>query len=271
LVTGVVHGAVGGRTAIRSEITPRTGGGYDESLEISTGSDDTWSPPLATTYLPFGDPAAPSPATAAPAAPAAPAPVAATPVAAAPPPTPSAPPASLPPVAVAPPPVASPATAEPPPGVTVRSDRLPGDRRVENVAMASPMTLDFTLGPLDRLPPQTGWTTTELAPYVAAEVHVPQVVVSRRQRRQTVAIELTVHLQTTAFQRKVDIEAILLSDGAPVAEARGEAIAIGKLIASHDPKTGRPVTLSLALDSATFEALFADDRRPTIRLTVAVR
>jgi hypothetical protein len=286
LITGDMHGPEGGATALRSEIAPRAGSGFGERLEVAV-EDGDWAPPLVTAYLPLSDqPPATAPTTdsqdeVAPVPEAAPLEPGDAPAAEAPAgmPEPAAessdPVAPLPgsePVSAAgaePPAVESPsAQPSPAPSVKVRSDRL-GDTAV--VEMVSPMTLELVLGPLGHLPPEAAWTSDELEPYIADAVHITRVAASHRQRRKTVEIELTLHLHTRVFQRKVDVTAALLSDDEVLVEAHGENIALGKLIASHDPKTGRPYTLVLPLEAAAFDALFADDHRPSVRLTIIVQ
>jgi hypothetical protein len=260
LVAGTVTNR-NGSTALRAELAPRQGGGFVESLQVPDDAGSGWSQPLRTLYLPAGVDAAGALATAAPepatkvSAPTLPAPEPVAPASAAPEREMAAP--------------AVPA-AVPTPRVTVRSERLAEDA-AESVPMASPMTLEFELGPLDRLPPDTGWTTDELAPYVADQVEIPRVTASHREHRKASGIELTLQLRTTAFQRKVDVQAALLSSDDVVAEAQAEAVTLGKLITSHDPHEGRAVSLDFTLDRATFNSLFADGKRPRVRLTVAVR
>ena len=133
------------------------------------------------------------------------------------------------------------------------------------------MTLEVELGPLADLPAGAAWRTVELAPYTADLVNIPRVTAQRRVRRGKTHLELVVNLRTRAGQSKVDLEVTLLSGEASVASERYEGIVLGKLIRSHDPKAGRPQTVALAVDSETFAELFADGKRPSVRLTVTVR
>jgi hypothetical protein len=255
-VTGTIHlRGTGQEVALRSAITPRRDGGFDERLEISTDGGRTFELQPATAYLPLIERAS-AEATGAPVVPPAPTPTAeelptAEPLASAPPPAAAAPPAQTPAVRL--------------------FSRPKAEAKIRDTAMESPMTVEFELGPLAALPAGSSWRTTELAPYVVDNVSIPMVTAGRDERRGKVTVELIVNLLTRSRGAKVDLETTLLADGAAVASAKGENIALGKLIGSHDPEVGRPYRLSFELDSATFAELFAADRRPTIRLTLSVR
>jgi len=251
-ITGTIHlRGTGQEVALRSTITPRLDGGFDERLEISTDGGLTFELQPATAYLPVVEPAS-AEATGAPVSPPAPTPTA----------------EEIPTketLASAPPPVAAAPSA-----VRLFSRPKP-EAKVRDTAMESPMTVEFELGPLAALPAGSSWRTTELAPYLVEDVSIPMVTAGREERRDKVIVELIVNLLTRSTGAKVDLETTLLADGSAVASAAGENIALGKLIGSHDPEVGRPYRLSFELDSATFAALFAADRRPTIRLTLTVR
>jgi hypothetical protein len=271
-VTGEIHTRIGERMWVRGTATAAEGGGFEEEGEMSLDGGASYQSMGTTLYLPPGRVAL-SEAAQAPVAPAAdPTPMV---MPAQPAPTPS-PPTPQPQVVSTPEPVAPADEAvapQPEPDeagkVTVRSKRKA--KQVELVSMESPMTLEFELGPIDALPPGTAWRTRELARFIAERVNVPLVGVSRRQRRGKSALEVTVHLRAQAVQTRVDLEVDLLSDGASVGRQEGQNIVLGKLIGSHDPEDGRPYTLRFDLDEAAFAELFADGKRPSVRLTVAVR
>ena len=273
LYSGAMHSRAGDRTPMRISVEPRPEGGFSQRLELSLDDGTTWEPPQITQVRRQGAGvfatllAPPAPAASPVAAPRTPVPPTPAAPATAPEPAPEpAPPAESQPVA---PPAAPAEGAEG--GVKVRSERTRYQPPASTVMLESPMMLEIELGPVDALPQGTAWRTTETAVYLMDEVRMPQVSASRRQRRGQVELEVTVNLRTTAMQRRVDIEVELLAGGATVGRERAENIALGKLIGSHDPRVGRPTTLSFPFDEEGFAALFAGGARPSARITVTVR
>ncbi len=269
---GILQLAGGDVVQVRTRLRPRPAGGWLEELEWTT---DAWQTAerQRTAYLPLDAdlPGRPPPAPSDPpdVAPA-PAPTPAELAPAEPTPTaedeaavdePSAPPAT----ASTPAPEAE---AERPGTVRIRS-KVRREARVETVTMESPMVLEFELGPIDQLPAGSGWRTDELARYVTEEVNVPLVTAEQRRRRGVVRMTITVNLRTSAFQRRATVTVELIGSGGVAASATAGDVVVGKLIGSHDPKTGRPVPLDLELAPEAFDALFADGR-PTLRLTVGI-
>ncbi|MCZ6507039.1 MAG: hypothetical protein O7A04_03180 [Acidobacteria bacterium] len=247
-ISGEIHTPEGARTQVRSRVKPRSGGGFLEELELSDDGGVTYDSPVVTIYLPPGEDAST---------------VRAPTVI----PAPTTPPALEPAAPTAP--ADEPQVAQSSPRVTARTKRnldAPGA-----IPMQSPMTLEFKLGSLTDLPPGTSWSTTELTPYEVEGVRIPLVMAARRERRGVTSLELTITLLRRAGSAKVDLAAELLSDGEIVAQGQGRKIALGKLIGSYDLKTGRPFTLRLEVDAKTFADLFADGKRPSVRLTVTVR
>jgi hypothetical protein len=236
-MSGEMHTGEGARAQVRVRVRPRVGGGFVEELELSDDGGDTYHAPVVTTYLPPHETVTAEP-------------------------SPSVTPASAP---------SEPEAEEPRPAraVTERSRRK-ADAPLPATSMESPMTLEFELGPLVDMPPGSSWRTVELAPYSVERVSIPTVTAAHRVRRGAAVLELTVNLLTRAVKAKVDLEAELLSDGESVARGQALKIALGRLIKSHDSKTGRPSTLRLEVDNETFVDLFAGGRRPTVRLTVTV-
>ncbi len=254
-IRGSLSTAEGSEALIRALITPRLEGGFEEQLEISLDGGNVYSAAGTTLYLPPEQVSStwhPPPQDAAPA------------------PKPTVAPAPVAQAAPAAPAASTHEQAVPSSAVKVRSRRK-AEAPIPETAMESPMTLEFELGPLADLPPGAAWRTTELAPYVADRINIPRVTAQRRERRGKTELELVVNLRTRARQSKVDLDVTLLSGDVSVASERQQGIALGKLVRAHDPKTGLAQTVRLAVDSATFAALFADGKRPSVRLTVTVR
>ncbi len=275
---GVAQLFTGGEIAVRARIAPRPDGGFSEEGEYS---EDGWSTSRqlpATLYLPldWAPPAvAEAPSTAAPeleSAEAVSVPLPARPG--------SAPASSAPqdgrsdpaPVEAAQPeqPEAEEieVSREPVTSVTVRSQRK-DEAAVSFVELEAPMTLEFELGPVNLLPPGSGWRSTELEPFTAEDVNIPLVTAERRRKRKRHELLLTVNLRTTAFKRKVRIDAELIADDQPVGSASAAGIALGKMIGAHDWKTGRPVELVFDIEAGQLDQMF-EDGRPSVRLTVGI-
>jgi len=248
-IRGSFHTADGGEAWARARVTARPGGGFDETVEISTDGGKVYSAALSTSYLPQGELSAKQ----------------ATPDQPAPTPAPTPAPSPTAPAASA----AEPA-AEVQTGVKVRSKRK-AEAPIQDTAMESPMTLEIELGPLADLPPGAAWRTTELAPYVADQVNIPRVTAQTRQRKGSTELQLVVNLRTRAGKSKVDLDVSLLSDETVVASERVDGIALGKLIRAHDPQDGLAQTVRLVIEPEAFVALFAGGKRPSARLTVTVR
>lgn len=266
LLTGTVHDSEGSATPGRLEFEPGPGNGFTRRLYLSLDGGETWEPPQVAIYRPPGSSEDPDTGRMTATSQSAPA-------------TPSVPEPRVPEPTVPEAPVLLVEALEPtdvagetlPGAVTVRSRRTRYQPPAATVTLESPMMLEVELGPVNALPAGTAWRTTETAVYLVDEVRMPQVSASRRERRGKVELEVTVNLRTTAMQRRVDIEVELLAGGTSLGRERADKIALGKLIGSHDPRVGRPTTLRFSLEEESFEALFADGKRPSARITVTVR
>lgn len=138
------------------------------------------------------------------------------------------------------------------------------------VTMASPMTLEVALGPLELYPEKAAWTTDETAPYRCNGVTLREVGAARSLRRGKATIEARLLLHTEQRAQRVGVVVELLDpDGETVARVEEPRISLGLMINAYDPEEGLLRTLDMEIDRERFDQLFAGDRRPSLRVTIA--
>lgn len=149
--------------------------------------------------------------------------------------------------------------------VSERADEQPDP---EPTRMASPMTLEVEVGPVERLPAGYSWQTTETAPYLCGETSIPRVTVIPNRKRGQLRLDVVVTLHDPGFLRSVGLEVELIDGNETVASGADDDIGVGRSIPSTRGAEGLEKTFELELERDRFDALFADDERPRLRLTL---
>lgn len=297
---GRVTSADGTERLSRAVLEPLPDGRVRQRIERSEDGGSTWAEyfhgiyePVEGAAVPQPDEGRPSPSAPAPApAPAPPLP-APEPAPAAPLPEPPSRPAPAPEPAPEPgtapapppePPAPTPRSAEPAPapppapergGVTAVSGEVPDEdippAEREKIRLASPMVLEVPVGPVEAIPEGYSWSTDETVRYVVEETTIRKVTVTRSERRNRVDLEVTAALHCGRFLEHADLGVELVSNGQVVAEGSLEDFPVGRSVKAQAEGDGLEKTVVLEMDRETFQEAFTAEKRPVLRLSLAVR
>ena len=243
-------GADGSRVVARAVLEPLADGRLRHFIEHSHDAGETWTTYFNGTYQRMGEQYAQAPA------------FTPTPV--------EAPRANAPatPTAPARPVEVSSAQGVTPVSTVVPEGQLPVEER-NKIHLSSPMVLEVEVGPLDAIKDGYSWRTDETGVFISDGTTAREIVLTKRGRRGKVEVGVRVTLHTERFSRKVNVMADLLSvDGEVVGSVDFGKVALGKPVPAHDPDDGLKKEQSITLSRDAFDALFAGDESPKLRLTV---
>lgn len=136
--------------------------------------------------------------------------------------------------------------------------------------MASPMQLQFPIGPIEKLADGYGWTSTDSGAYQVEEIRIEDVAVSRQKRRGQVEVKVELHVKAEALSSTgaATIE-LLDAGGAVVASQETGRFPVGKTLTEQSQYGFVTKTVLFSLEAARFEELFAAGaQRPQLRITL---
>lgn len=166
-----------------------------------------------------------------------------------------------------PPPVAG----EPPAGAVAELTPRDAGARRDPIRMASPMQLQFPIGPIEKLQDGYGWTNNDTGAYQVEEVRLESVEVSRRPRRGAIELRVALRLAGVGLMTNAGA-AVELLDGAGNAIESSDLgrFPLGKGLTEQSQYGFITKVVTFAMDRARFEQLFAADApRPELRITLA--
>ena len=136
--------------------------------------------------------------------------------------------------------------------------------------MASPMTLEVTLGPLQFYPQGTAWTSDETAAYICNGLTILKVQAERREKKGRLELHLAFNLHTQKGSRRAELSVELRAEGKLISSQVLENIRVGRRLLNYDAREGLRKSTTFRLAPELFEELFRDGKRPKLRLTLKV-
>lgn len=136
--------------------------------------------------------------------------------------------------------------------------------------MASPMTLDVTLGPLLLYPQGTAWTSDETAAYLCNGLTILKVQAERKQRRGRIELHLSFYLHTREGRRRADLAVELHAGDEVIGSQVIRNIRVWSQVPNYDEQEGLRQSTTFRIAPERFEELFRDGKRPKLRLTLSV-
>jgi hypothetical protein len=149
----------------------------------------------------------------------------------------------------------------------LQREEIPEEQAPELV-MASPMVLEIVPADIGKYPENAAWRTEETAGFICNEVKIRRVGVGRQVKGDRVRATVTAMLYTKRRMRKVGLLIEAVHDGEVIAADEIANIRVGKNIPAHG-NDGMDVTAELEVSRQQFDAMFAGDSRPVLRLTLS--
>jgi len=140
-------------------------------------------------------------------------------------------------------------------------------RRQIRAELESPAIFELRMGALHRMPPGYSWSSTETDGYLCNGAEIRRVTASPRTKRGRTLIDLTMRVFSRQMMQKVSVTAEIVHEGAVVAAQTDPNVSSGKSVTSN-VGDGVPVEMTFEVTRETFDSMFTDDERPTLRLTV---
>lgn len=136
--------------------------------------------------------------------------------------------------------------------------------------MASPMQLQFPIGPIEKLQDGYGWTSTDSGAYQVEEIRIEDVAVSRQKRRGQVEVKVELHVKAEGLSATGAATVELLDgDGAVVGSQETGRFPVGKTLTEQSQYGFVTKTVLFSLESERFDQLFAGAKRPQLRITIS--
>ncbi len=156
--------------------------------------------------------------------------------------------------------------------VLVSSERTGDPGNVAKISVTSPMLMEVPLGPVENLPENYAWSSTDVARYEVQGTTIERIEVRKRTKRGDTTLLVTFYASSSAFADEYRISASLLGeDGLVLSEAPAQKMFVGRSIGEQTSTGTVSKTLELKIDADVLDRALAGSVRPRLALRVEAK